>query len=274
MTTSTWTVGADVSSAANTALKFAARFWFVIAVLGQWIFTAYVASFYGGAAVRGDFGDWNKAIANAHVPGHTLSNTAVAAHLLLAVIIMVGGPLQIIPQMRKLAPTFHRWNGRLYIVMVCLTSIAGLYMVWSRSTRTRLVPHIGVSLDAVLIITFAALALRYALARDFQTHKRWTLRLFMAVNSGWFFRVGLMFWIFINQGAAGFDAKTFTGPFINFLSFADYLLPLAILELYFQTNARAGAMGRFAMAAGLVVVTIAMGIGIGVATMAMWLPRM
>jgi hypothetical protein len=157
--------------------------------------------------------------------------------------------------------------------MVCVTSMAGLYMVWSHNTGSHLVPHIGVSIDAILIITFAALALRYALARDFQTHRQWTLRLFMVVNSGWFFRVGLMFWIFLNQGPAGFDPKTFTGPFVNFLSFADYLLPLAILELYFQTNARAGTAGRFAMATGLVIVTIAMGIGIGVATMVLWLPR-
>jgi hypothetical protein len=111
MTASTWTVGSDLSSTANTALKFAARFWFVIAVLGQWIFTAYVSSFYGGPAVRGNFDAWNKAIPNAHVPGHTMGNAAVAAHLLLAVIIMIGGPFQLIPQMRRLAPTLHRWNG-------------------------------------------------------------------------------------------------------------------------------------------------------------------
>jgi hypothetical protein len=29
------------------------------------------------------------------------------------------------------------------------------------------------------------------------------------------------------QGPAGFDPETFKGLFINFLSFADYLLPLA-----------------------------------------------
>lgn len=274
MSTSVWTDGSDLNSAADTALKFAARFWFVSAVLGQWIFVVYVAAFYGGAALHGDLAAWNKGFSNAHVPGHTLGNAAVAAHLLLAVIVMVGGPLQLIPRMRSLAPSFHRWNGRVYMLAVCTTSIAGLYMVWSHSDSRRLVAHVGVSLDAVLIIVSAALALRYVLVRDLRSHRRWALRLFMLVNSGWFFRVGLMSWIFLNRGPAGFDVNTFTGPFINFLSFADYLLPLVVLELYFRTGDGGGMASRFAMSAALIVLTLGMGIGIAMATMAMWLPRM
>ena len=98
-------------------------------------------------------------------------------------------------------------------------------------------------------MVFATLALRYALARDFKTHRRWALRLFMVVNGVWFFRVGLMFWIAVNQGPVGFDPKTFRGPFLSFWAFADYLLPLAILELYLRTKDRAGTRGQFAMAA-------------------------
>ena len=83
-----------------------------------------------------------------------------------------------------------------------------------------------------------------------------------------------MFWLFINNGPVGFDPETFQGPFLTFLGFAQYLLPLAILELYLRTQNRAGAPGRFAMTAGLLVVTVAMGVGIFVATMGMWLPRL
>lgn len=274
MSASVMTVGWNLSAAADTALKHAARFWFAVAVLGQWMFVSYVAIFYGGAAMRGDFAAWNKVMPNGHVPGDTVGNFAIGAHLFLAVLIIVGGPLQLIPKIRARAPRFHRWNGRLYIPAVFATAVAGLYMVWFRGTVGDLGQHLGISLDAILIMTFSVLALRYALARDFQTHRRWALRLFMVVNGVWFFRVGLMLWIFLNQGPAGFDPKTFTGPFLTFLSFADYLLPLAILEIYLRTRDRAGVSGRFAMAAGLVVVTVAMGIGIFVATMVMWLPRL
>jgi hypothetical protein len=259
----------DLTSAADTSLKMAARLWFLLAVSGQWIFVYYIASIYGFAAMRGHLEAWNKRL----IPGDTMGNAAIAAHLFLAVIIIVGGPLQLIPEIRRYAPAFHRWNGRLYVPAVFATSIAGLYMVWVRGTVGDLIQHIGVSLDAVLIMVFAVLALRYALARDLKTHRRWALRLFMVVNGVWFFRVGMMLWLVLNRGPAGFDPKTFTGPFLTFLSFANYLLPLGILEIYLRVRDRAGAGGRFALAAGLLVVTIAMGVGIFGATMGMWLPR-
>jgi hypothetical protein len=260
-------------SVADTALTLSARFWFLVAVLGQWLFVTYVVVFYGGAALRGNFAAWNKVLPHGYVPGATMSNMAVAAHLLLAVVIMVGGPLQLIPQLRSLAPSFHRVNGRLYMLAVVMTSIAGLYMVWSRG-RSSVVQSLGISLDAVLIMTFAILALRYAMAREISTHRRWALRLFMVVNAGWFFRIGLMEWIVLNRGPVGFSPKTFTGPFLNFLSFADYLLPLAILEIYLRTRDRGGVSGRFAMAVALVVLTLGMGVGIFAAATFMWLPRL
>lgn len=83
-----------------------------------------------------------------------------------------------------------------------------------------------------------------------------------------------MLWIVLNRGPVGFDPKTFTGPFLSFWSFADYLLPLAVLELYLRTKETTGVPSRFAMAGGLVVLTVAMGVGIFAATMIMWLPRL
>ncbi len=53
-----------------------------------------------------------------------------------------------------------------------------------------------------------------------------------------------------------------------------YLLPLAVPELFLHTRDRGGLSGRFARAGGLVVLTAAMGIGIAVATTALWLPHL
>lgn len=69
------------------------------------------------------------------------------------------------------------------------------------------------------------------------------------------------------------DLRILTGPFLSFWSFADYLLPLAILEIYLSTKNGAGVSGRFSMAAGLLVVTVAMGVGIFEATIGIWLPH-
>ena len=259
---------------AGVALKTAARFWFLVAVAGQWIFAYYMVATYVSPAVQGNLAAWNKDIPHRYVPGDTVGNSAFALHLLLAAIITFGGPLQLIPQIRTRAATFHRWIGRIYLPASFTAGIAGLYLMWIRGTVGSFSQHLGLSLDAVLIMLCAAMAFRYARARQFAVHRRWALRLFLVVSGVWFFRVGLMFWIFVNHGPVGFDPQTFEGPFIDFLSFAISVLPLSILELYLRTLDRGVASTRIAMAASLLILSVAMGIGIYVATMGMWLPRL
>lgn len=260
-------------SFADYALEKTAQLWFLVAVFGQWLFVYYLVVFYLGSALQGNLEAWNNVLPEGYVPGRTTHNISVAIHIGLAIIIMIGGPLQLIPRIRKAAPTFHRWNGRVYLCTIIPTSLVGLFMMWGRGTPGSLIQHLGMSLDAVLIIIFAALTLRYALAGEISTHRRWALRLFMVVTAVWFFRVGLMFWVFINKGPVGFDVKTFQGPFLDFLGFAQYLIPLAVLEIYLRTRDSAGSRGRIVMAASLFVLTIAMGIGIFAASMLMWLPN-
>lgn len=259
---------------ANAALKSAAGFWFLVFAVGQLVFAAYIVAFYGGAAVQGNLADWNKVLAAGYVPGDGIGNVALAIHLALAAIITIGGPLQLVPHIRARAPALHRWNGRIYVLTAFVASITGLYMIWARDGVVGdVVQHIGISLNALLIMLCAVIALRYALARKFAVHRRWALRLVLLMSGVWFFRVGLFFWLIVNQGPAGFDPKTFTGSFLSFLAFAQYLLPLVVLELYLRTQDRAGTSGRLAMAACLSVLTVAMGIGIFGATMGLWLPR-
>ena len=60
-------------------------------------------------------------------------------------------------------------------------SISGLYMIWTKEVAGDVVQHVGLSLNAILIMMLcAALALRYALARNFLLHRLWALRLYLA----------------------------------------------------------------------------------------------
>ncbi|HEX3527833.1 MAG TPA: DUF2306 domain-containing protein [Thermoanaerobaculia bacterium] len=267
-----WQERHSLQHLADATLKVATRFWFLVVVVGQLLFAFTVASFYGLAALRGDLLAWNKRMPHGYVPGDGAGNLAVAIHLLSAVIIILAGTIQLIPQVRDRAPSFHRWNGRLYIVTAFTISIAGLYMMWVRGTVGDLSQHLGTSLMAVLIMLCAVMALRYALARDFKAHRRWALRLYLVVSASLFIRAGLFLSFLLNHGPFGFDPTTFTGPFLTFISFAQYLVPLAVLEIYLRTQERAAAPGRFAMAAGLLVLTVALGVGIFAVTMGGWLP--
>jgi hypothetical protein len=134
MSTAVMTNRLELSTVADTALTAAVRFWFVVAVVGQLIFAFTVASFYGMASMRGDWRAWNKGMAHGYVSGDIVGNIAVAVHLVSAVIVILAGVVQLIPQIRDRAPALHRWNGRLYIVTAFTISIAGLHMMWVRGS--------------------------------------------------------------------------------------------------------------------------------------------
>jgi uncharacterized membrane protein len=271
MSTAVMTNRLELSSVADTALKAAARFWFVVTVLGQLIFGFTVASFYALTALRGDYHKWK--FTNGYVPGISMGNTAVVMHVASAVIIMLAGAVQLVPQIRNRFPVFHRWNGRIYLLTAVVLSVAGLYMTWIRGSVGNVSVHLGSTLNAVLIWICGGMALRYALARDFKTHRRWALRFFLVVSASWFFRIGFFLSLLIFKGPFGFDPTTFQGPFLTFMSFAQYLIPLAVLEIYLRAQERPGALGRVATAGMLFIATLVMCAGLFAVALAQWVPQ-
>ncbi|MEO0572104.1 MAG: DUF2306 domain-containing protein [Bacteroidota bacterium] len=258
---------------AKSALQKTAVLWFTVAVIGQWIFASYVALFYGGAAIDNDFMKWNRALPHGYVEGEPMGNIAVGIHVFFAVAILLGGPLQFIPLVRNRFKTFHRWNGRLYITTMALVSLSGIYMVITKGTISGLVGDISISINGALILVFAYLTLHYALKRNFRAHNEWAFRLFLVSNGVWFFRIGLMFWLLVHGGPVGFDPETFRGPFLVFLGFGQYTLPLLIYELYRKTNKDGSLLQKMALSLVLVISTLITGTGVFAATMGLWLPR-
>jgi uncharacterized membrane protein len=271
MSTAVLTNRLELSSLADTALKAAARFWFGVTVIGQLVFAFAVASFYGLTALRGDYHGWK--FTNGYVPGVTKGNWAVVMHVASAAVIMLAGAVQLVPQIRKRFAAFHRWNGRIYMLTAVTLSLAGLYMTWIRGSVGDVSQHLGSTLNAVLIWLFGAMALRYALARDFRIHRRWALRLFLVVSASFFIRIMLFLSFLVFKGPIGFDPSTFTGPFLTFLSFGQCLIPLAVLELYFRAQDNPGVLRRMAMAGLLFGLTLVMGAGLFALTTATWVPE-
>ena len=256
----------ETRSLADTALKAAAKFWFVVAVAGQWAFFYYISRFYGSSTLQGNFQLWtrNKMLIKGYVPGDTAGNLAFAAHALLAGIIAFGGALQLVPQIRARALAVHRWNGRLFVITALAVSVTGLYMVWIRGTMDDLWGAVCVSLDGALIILFTVLAWRTAVKRRVADHRRWALRTYIVANGQWFTRVGIFAWAIASHGYH-------MSAFFQVWELCSTLLPLAVLELYLR--ARDGVRGeRFAMAAALVLVTLLMALGVFGTVMFMWRP--
>ncbi len=242
------------------ALRRATALWFLTAVAGQWIFVYYIAGFYGPTQVSGEFELWdrNRNMTDGYLAGDVVGNLFFAAHVVLAAVLTFGGALQLVPQIRQRALAVHRWNGRLFMVAALAAGLNGLYLEWIRGTGLRAptgTPSaVAIMLNAALILTFAVLAWRAVLGKDIPAHQRWATRLFMVVNGTWFMRVGMRAWMVLTGGA--FD----TLNFFSFWSFAAYLLPLAVYELYLRAKA-AAAPAQYALAGSLVVLTLIMTVG-------------
>ena len=255
---------------ATATLNIAVRSWFVVAFLGQLVFAFAVAAFYGLTAARGDLHRWM--FSGGLKPGDTAGHLSIATHLASAFFVMASGCLQFIPRLRVRYPRFHRVNGRLYMAAGIMVSAAGVYMTWFRSSIGDVSQHLGSTLNAVLIWLFAAIAIRYAIRRDIAAHRRWALRFFVVLSASFFIRLMFSVVFVIAGRPIGLDPTTFTGWLPTTLTYAQYLVPLAVLELYLHAQRNPGTARSFVAAGVLFVMTLATAGGVVMMTFGNWLP--
>lgn len=256
------------------AMRLAAASWWIVAAAGHLAFGAYILVAYGAATLHGDTAAWNRVWPTGYVPGQPWGNGIVAVHVLLASVVAIGGPLQLIPALRRWVPWFHRWNGRVYMSVAILVGAAGLAMLASGRSLVGSSQNTGVAINGVLLLPCAVLAWQRAGARDFVGHRRWALRLFVLAAGVWFFRIGLAGWIAINGGIAGFDPRTMQGPALFTLAMAEWVVPLLVLEAYLRAERACSAIWRRAVAGLVMVMTCVTAYCVYRATMGMWWPSM
>lgn len=257
----------------ETLLRRSGLAWFLVAAAGQGAFIWMIVAHYGRKTLKGNFGGWNdKPIIKGYVPGDHIGNAMFAVHVLLAAIVTAGGLLQLMPNIRRQVPAFHRWNGRLFFVVACIMALGGLWLTWVRHTYLSPISGIAVSVDGILILVFVTIAWRLALRRDFVAHRRWALRAFMVVNGVWFLRVGIMAWA-LTTGGLGMN-DTLSGPADIVLQFSAYLVPLAVLELYFRGQTSNRSSTRYSVSGLVLLMTAVTLLGVGGAIAFMWAPYM
>lgn len=265
--------GNDRQSSPQRLLHITVTSWVAFALVGQWIFAMYVLLMYGKPVLSGDpaSADFSHAITG-YVEGDRFGNFTLFAHVIPAAFITMGGILQIIPLIRSRFPKFHRWNGRIFFTFGLIGAITGLYLTWGRGSRLSDLSAIGITINGLLIPLAIGMAWKYARLKRFDVHKRWAIHAFLLVNGVWTFRLYLMGWFMVNQGANG-NSRTLDGPMDLFFSFACYALPMLVAELVFwaqkQRQTRNVLMVSCVMAAGALITLI----GVVAASMMMWFPR-
>jgi hypothetical protein len=255
-------------------LRRSAQLWYTTAALGQLAFVWFIVAHYWRNTLAGDLAAWNdKPLIKGYVAGDAGGNLVFAVHVLLAAIMTLGGLLQLLPQLRARIPALHRWNGRVFLVTAFVLALGGLWLVWGRGTWLSLISTLPLTINALLILAFGAVAWRCARDQRFDAHRRWALRTFMVANGVWFLRVAMMGWVVLNQGPRGLTSDM-SGPIDLMLQFGCYLVPLGVLELYFRAQRAGTATTRRAVAALIVLMAAVMAAGIFGTVALMWRPYM
>lgn len=99
---------------------------------------------------------------------------AFVAHISAAPVALALGAFQFMPGLRQRAPALHRWSGRVYAGAILIAGVGALGMTATDNGGP--LAQVGFGLLAVLWIGFTAVAVRHAMARRIELHRRWMTR--------------------------------------------------------------------------------------------------
>lgn len=251
----------------NASLKT----WFICLVLAQIIFVTYLSLGYGLNSITVGLSQWNKFNNTAYVAGDTLGNLMYATHVLLAIIMIIGGSLQLIPALRNRFRKFHRYNGRLFVTLACTISLAGMYLIIVRGTVGNTLLHSLTFFSGVVVIVSSFFAIKAARNRNFALHQVWAIRLYLAANGVLFFRLMIFGWM-ISFGALGINTEDFTGPTVVTVSVFSYVMPLLIAEFVRYTKNCDKVILHYACAGLMFAISLVFIGGLFAITIANWYP--
>lgn len=256
---------------AQTLLSWSATSWLSVLIFCQLIFVTYLIFAYANPALSGNLALWNGNSTSAFVPNDPAGNTAFGMHVLLAIIMILGGPLQLIPALRNRFRKFHRINGRVFVTLAVVISFVGIYLMWTRGTVGNALMQGLTTFNGVVTIVSGYFAYTYAKQRKIAIHQIWATRLFIVANGVLYFRI-LLFGFLVAIGPIGIDFETFTGPTVVAISLCSYVVPVLFYELYRSAKRSQSAPYIYAVSFSLIAITLSFMLGTFAVTMANWLP--
>ncbi|RPJ67663.1 DUF2306 domain-containing protein [Alteromonas sediminis] len=204
--------------------------------------------------------------------GEFFNNAVLLAHVVPVMFISMSATFQLIPFFRVRFPTFHRWNGRVFLIIGFFGAISGLYMTWWVGSRLSDIGAMGVTLNGILIPIFVIYAWRAAIHKQFNLHRRLAVHTFILINGVWSVRLYLMGWYMINQGPMG-NTRLIDGPADIAISFASYLLPMAAVEIVFWAEKKKTSIPKLIACIVTSILALVTIIGVYAATSMLWIPR-
>ena len=223
------------------------------------------------------FGSHDTVLPNLEYP--LVNKIFMTIHLVGAIIIMLIGPLQFIPSLKKINCCcssysyvtgrhtyfccqfirFHKWNGILYLLSCIVAALAGiLFIVINKGTVGGPVMTAAFSIYGILLLTFSIVTWHNARKRKTynydhtyvpMTHRDWAIRTFALGLGPWFYRVLYLvaFWSIKHNP---FETN-FRHPIDYTLAWSFFLVPLLVAELLIRYMRRcernSGRLGYIAV---------------------------
>jgi hypothetical protein len=222
---------ADLSGGAlkASAIALVVATWISSAIFGAYIFAAY-----GGALRDGALERWNDVLPQLYRPTSPLAAIGIGIHFATGAILLLLGPIQLIGAVRRKAPAFHRWTGRIYVGAAFLAGAGGLTHILLKGTTGGMLMNVGFGIYGGLMVLSSVQAVRHAMARRIEQHRAWAIRLFALAVGSWLYRVEYGLW----QGFMGEVGHTdaFDGWFDMIMIFFFYVPNLIIAELFIRAR--------------------------------------
>lgn len=247
----------------------------VILVATVWVsaglFGLYILAFYASALYEGNLERWNQLLPRLYESGTKTATSGIGLHFAAGGIILVLGSIQLIDAVRIRFPALHRWLGHLYVISCLLAAVGGLAFIALKGTIGGLMMDIGFGLYGVLMFVSAIQTYRYAVARQINKHRIWSLRLYALAIGSWLYRMDYGFWLLLTDGLG--HTRSFSGPFDSVMAFFFYIPNLLVVEAYTRANRyKASPILRLSASVVLLLATGFLGLGTYYFTLYYWGP--
>lgn len=215
------------------------------------LFGVYILAFYGGALQAGQPEAWNETLPRLFERETPAASIGIGAHFAAGGVLLVLGPVQLLAPVRRLAPSVHRWMGRVYALCALTAGLGGLTFIAIRGTVGGPAMSIGFALYGALMALSAVQTARFAMARDLERHRAWAIRLFALAIGSWLYRMEYGFWAIVAGGVG--HTEDFQGWFDVIMDFFFYIPNLIVAEAFIRAvRPRAGSSTRWLASAALI----------------------
>lgn len=235
------------------------------------LFGLYILAFYASALYAGNLERWNQLLPRLYESGTRAATSGIGLHFAAGGIILVLGSIQLIDAVRVRFPALHRWLGRLYVISCLLAAVGGLVFIAMKGTIGGLTMDIGFGLYGVLMFVSAIQTYRYAVIRQINKHRAWSLRLYALAIGSWLYRMDYGFWLLLTDGLG--HTRSFSGPFDSVMAFFFYIPNLLVVEAFVRANKyKASPILKLSASVVLLLATGFLGLGTYYFTLYYWGP--